>query len=262
MLLSLFSPQFGLFWAICPFPIIKYIRTFDQGGGTATLRPNQVTATATHHDRRSTTQRHEPRATRTPAGDSAAISHNVHMGERTWYNIPLSTAMPIPADFQHALMEKLFTQGIIIPSFLPWAAPVSLVKKKDGSMRLCIEYRQLNAVTVRDPFPLPRMDELLQALAGKRWFATLGLSSSYWQIEVKPEDRHKMAFILSSGLFEFKTLPMGLANAAATCRRVMQQVLQGLLGQHCLMYLDDVIIFGKTQDELLSNLSLVLQRYQ
>ncbi len=104
------------------------------------------------------------------------------MGERTWYNIPLTTAMPIPADFQHALMEKLFTQGIITPSFLPWAASTSM----------------------------------------KRWFATLGLSSSYWQIEVKPEDRHKMAFILPSGLFEFMTLPMGLANAAATCRRVMQ----------------------------------------
>ncbi len=106
------------------------------------------------------------------------------------------------------------------------------------------------------------MDELLQALAGKRYFATLDRFSSYWQIEVKPEDRHKTAFILPWGLFEFTTLPMGLANAAATRQRVMQQALQGLLGQHCLVYLDDVIVFGKTQDELLSNLSLVLQRYQ
>ncbi len=260
---------------------------FDQGGGTVTLRPNQVT------DVDVDSVALEPPEQPTMIDDVLPKDMNHELHERlreilrpfhttlTWadqairrtnvvqHAIGTGDAHPrrllarrIPFHFREepgALIEKSLTRGITTS---PWGAPVSLVKKKDGSNRLCIDYLQLNAVTVRDSFPLPRMDELLQALAGKRWFAILDLSGSYWKIEVKPEDRHKTASILPSGLFEFTTLPMGLANAAATCQRVMQQALQGLLGQHYLVYLDDVIVFGETQDELLSNLSLVLQRYQ
>nr|VZI45745.1 unnamed protein product [Spirometra erinaceieuropaei] len=126
----------------------------------------------------------------------------------------------------------------------------------------CIDYRQLNKVTVRDSFPIPRIDDTIDALVGASWFASLDLSHSYWQIEVRPEHRHKTAFILPTGLYQFNTLPMGLANATATCQRLMQFVLRNLLPQSCLVYLDDIIIHGKSVSHLLQNLSLVLQELQ
>ncbi len=102
------------------------------------------------------------------------------------------------------------------------------------------------------------MDEMLAALAGKRFFATLDLSSNYWQIEEAPEDKHKTAFILPSGLYEFNALPMGMVNATATCQRAMQSILEGLTPSVCLMYLDDVIIFGEAAGEHLNNVQAVL----
>ncbi len=140
------------------------------------------------------------------------VQHTIDTGGVRPCRIPARRIPFHVRDELDAMLEKLLTQGVINQSYSPWA----------GSGTLCINCRQLNAVTVLDSLPLPRMDGLLQTLAGKCWFATIDLSSSYWQIEVKPEDRHKTAFILPSGLFEFTTLPMGLANAAATCQRVMQ----------------------------------------
>nr|VZI32539.1 unnamed protein product [Spirometra erinaceieuropaei] len=155
----------------------------------------------------------------------------------------------IPFHFREELdkmVENMLQQGIIQPFSSPCAAPVTLVKKKDNSLRLCVDYRRLNAVTVRDAFPLPRMDDLVASMAGKKFFSNLDLSSSYWQIEVHPEDRAKTAFSLPSGLFEFTTLPIGLANAAATCQRLMQKLLKNLCPSKCLVYLDDVIVWGTT----------------
>nr|VZI47229.1 unnamed protein product [Spirometra erinaceieuropaei] len=156
----------------------------------------------------------------------------------------------------------MLLQGIIQPSSSPWAAPVTLVKKKDDSLRLCVDYRRLNAVTVRDAFPLPRLDGILASMAGKKFFSTLYLSSSYWQIEEHPEDRAKTTFALPSGLFEFTTLPMGLANVAATCQRLMQKLPKNLCPSKCLVYIDDVIVWGTTISELLDSLSEVLTRKQ
>nr|VZI48398.1 unnamed protein product [Spirometra erinaceieuropaei] len=133
----------------------------------------------------------------------------------------------IPPHFQTEVNEMIQTMldaGVIRPSRSPWASPVTLVPKKDGKLRFCIDYRRLNAVTTRDSFPLPRIDVTLDALAGARWFSTLDLKAGYWQVEVEPQDRPKTAFILPQGLFEFETMPFGLCNAAATFLRLMQSV--------------------------------------
>ena len=158
------------------------------------------------------------------------------------------------------LLDKMLKRDVIKPSKSPWASPVVLVKKKDGSTRFCIDYRRVNAVTRKDAYPLPRIDATLDTLAGSKWFSTLDLISGYWQVEVDPEDQDKTAFCTPNGLFEFKVMPFGLCNAPATFQRLMDMVLAGVQWSSCLVYLDDVIIVGKTFKEHLKNLREVFNR--
>ena len=111
---------------------------------------------------------------------------------------------------------------------IPWSSPVVLVTKKDGGTWFCVDYRRLNDVTVKDAYPLPRIDDTLDMLAGKQWFSTLDLASGYWQVSLSQEARVKTAFATHSGLFQFRVMPFGLCNAPATFERLMDRVLQGL----------------------------------
>ncbi|KER20294.1 hypothetical protein T265_11124 [Opisthorchis viverrini] len=143
----------------------------------------------------------------------------------------------------------MLKKKIVRLSSSPWSSPVVLVRKKDGSLRICVGYRQLNQVTERDSFPLPRVDDTIDAVAGSKWFSNLDLASGYWQVEVHPKDRCKTAFAVPSGLYEFETMPLCLANAPTTFQRLMQTVLAGLVPKCCLIYLDDIIVHDRTIDE-------------
>ena len=155
----------------------------------------------------------------------------------------------------------MLTGGQIDPSDSLWSSPVVLVTKKDGGTRFCVDYCRLNDATVKDAYPLPRIDDTLDMLAGKQWFSTLDLASGYWQVSLSQEARIKTAFATHSGLFQFKVMPFGFCNAPATFERLMDRVLQGIRWSHCLIYLDDIIIsFGSTFGDALDNLTLIFER--
>lgn len=155
---------------------------------------------------------------------------------------------------------KLLQEGKIEPSRSPWGAPVVLVRKKDGTLRFCIDFRRLNDCTKKDAYPLPRIDECLDCLSGSQWFCTLDLASGYWQVAMDPEDKEKTAFITHSGLYHWIVMPFGLCNAPATFCRLMETVLADIVWSRCLVYLDDIITFGKDFDTCLSNLTAVFIR--
>ena len=160
------------------------------------------------------------------------------------------------------LLQEMLDKGVVRPSNSPWASPVVLAKKKDGTIRFCMDYRRLNSVTRKDSFPLPRIDETLAALAGAKYFTTVDLQAGYWQIPMHPDDIEKTAFVTNEGLFESTVMPFGLANAPATFQRLMQFVLAGLLMEHCLCYIDDVIVFSSSFEEHLFDLDRVLDRFR
>ena len=135
-----------------------------------------------------------------------------------------------------------------------------MVKKKDGTLRFCLDYRKLNEVTTKDLYPLPRCDDVLEAMSGATFFSHLDLVRGYWQIGVEENDREKTAFSTSEGHFQFKRMPFGLTNAPATFQRAMNSILHGLTWTDCLVYLDDIVIFGKNLEEHHRRLELVLRR--
>ena len=157
-------------------------------------------------------------------------------------------------------VEKMLRDDVISPSNSPWASPVVLVRKKDGSLRYCVDYRKLNAVTIKDSYPLPRIDESLDMLGNAKYFTTLDLASGYWQIELTEDASEKSAFCTTTGLFQFNVMPFGLTNAPATFQRLMERVLAGLQWKICLVYIDDIIVFGRTVEEHLEQLQAVFSR--
>ncbi|GFS75321.1 retrovirus-related Pol polyprotein from transposon 17.6 [Trichonephila clavipes] len=158
------------------------------------------------------------------------------------------------------IIKDMKDNDVIEPSSSPWASPIVLVRKKDGSTRFCVDYCRLNDVTKKDSHPLPRIDDTLDTLAGNTWFSTLDLKSGYWQVELHPDDKDKTAFTTGKGLWQFKVMPFGLCNAPATFKRLMETVLGGLSYEAYLVYLDDIIIVGRSFEEHLKNIRHVLQK--
>lgn len=158
-------------------------------------------------------------------------------------------------------IEDMLDKGVIETSNSPWSSPIVLVKKKDGSIRFCIDYRKLNDVTIKDSYPIPRIDSTLDALAGAKWFSTIDLKSGYWQVKMAPDDKPKTAFsIPGGGHWQFLNMPFGLCNAGATFERLMEKVLSNLSWKICMVYLDDIIILSQTFDEHIINLKQVFHR--
>ena len=164
------------------------------------------------------------------------------------------------AEAEKQAIEDLKAKGVIRESTSPWASPIVLVAKKDGGVRPCVDYRRVNQLVKPDGFPLPRIQDCLDAVAGSSLFSTMDLTSGYFQIPVKREDIPKTAFVCKYGHFEMTRMPFGLNNAASTFQRTMELALQGLQWVTCLIYIDDVIVFGKDFDQHMQRLEEVLDR--
>ena len=152
----------------------------------------------------------------------------------------------------------MLREGVIEPAQSALASPVVLVPKSDGSLRFCVDYRRLNAMTIRDSYPLPRMDECIDSLGEASVFSTIDCNSGYWQIPVEEEDRDKTAFVCHAGLYRYKRMPFGLQNAPATFQRTLDILLLPFKWLSCLVYLDNVIVFSETVEEHFAHLDAIL----
>ncbi|GBG85009.1 hypothetical protein CBR_g39473 [Chara braunii] len=158
-----------------------------------------------------------------------------------------------------AQLDDLLAKGWIHPSYSPYGAPVLFVQKKNKDLRLCIDYRKLNAQTIKNAGPLPRIDDLLERLGGAKYFSKFDLKSGYHQIEIQPRDRHKTAFKMRYGHFEWIVMPFGLTNAPVTFQAAMTREFRDLLDRTVLIHLDDILVYTRTLDEHLEHLRAVLQ---
>jgi hypothetical protein len=156
-------------------------------------------------------------------------------------------------------LEEFLDKGFIRPSASPWGAPVLFVKKKDGSMRLCIDYRELNRVTIKNKYPLPRIDDLFDQLQGAQVFSKIDLRSGYHQLKIKSEDIPKTAFWTRYGHYEFLVMPFGLTNAPAVFMDLMNRVFHEYLDRFVIVFIDDILVYSKSLEEHEDHLRIVLQ---
>ncbi|GKC71849.1 putative reverse transcriptase domain-containing protein [Tanacetum coccineum] len=165
-----------------------------------------------------------------------------------------------PAEMQElsTQLQELSDRGFIRPSSSPWGAPVLFVKKKDGSFRMCIDYRELNKLTVKNRYPLPRIDDLFDQLQGSRVYSKIDLRSGYHQLRVREEDISKTAFRTRYGHYEFQVMPFGLTNAPAIFMDLMNRVCKPYLDRFVIVFIDDILIYSKSRKEHEGHLKLIL----
>ena len=193
-------------------------------------------------------------------GYTDRTSHVINVGDALPVKIPPRKTSFAEKELIEKTVSDLLRSGKIRGSNSPWASPIVLVKKKDGTMRFCIDYRRLNDVTVKDAYPLPRIEDALDYLNGAKYFSALDLASAYWQVAMHPDSIDKTAFATHIGLYEWLVMPFGLSNAPATCERLMEQLFQGLQWNGVLVYLDDLVAYGINWHQALDRLQVVFLR--
>ena len=157
-----------------------------------------------------------------------------------------------------AQLKDLLEKGFIRPSSSPWGAPVLFVRKKDGSLRMCIDYRQLNKVTVKNRYPLPRIDDLFDQLQGAMWFSKIDLRSGYHQVRIREEDIPKTTFRTRYGHYEFRAMSFGLTNAPVVFMNLMNNVFRSFLDLFVIVFIDDILVYSRTESEHADHLRIVL----
>ena len=182
-------------------------------------------------------------------GNTHLVEHTIDTGDAKPIAQPPRRVPLAFAEAEKKQIGKMLETGVVRSSTSLWASPVCLVRKPDGSARVCIDFRGLNAVTTPIQQPIPRTEDCLDSLAGGQIFSVGDGTSVYWQIAMKEEDIPKTAFTSRYGLLEFLRMPMGLKSAGATFQRLMEIALAGLQWVTCLIYLDDIIVFSKDFDE-------------
>ena len=194
-------------------------------------------------------------------GHTDQVKHRIRLTDDTPFKERHRRIPPSMIDEVRQHLQEMLDLDVIRKSESPYSSNVVLVKKGDKSLRFCLDLRRLNSLTIRDAYAIPRIEETLDALKGACWFSTLDLKSSYWQVEIAEEDKHKTAFTVGPlGFFECNRMPFGLTNAPATFQRLMESCMDDLYLKYCLLYLDDVVVYSKTYEEHLHRLEAVLQR--
>ena len=157
-------------------------------------------------------------------------------------------------------LAELMEKGFVRPSTSPWGSPVLFVKKKDGLMRMCIDYRELNKVTIKNKYPLPRIDNLLDQLKGAKYFSKIDLRSGYHQMKIREQDIPKTAFVTRHGQFEFTVVAFGLTNAPAYFMNMMNKIFMEELDRFVVVFIDDILVYSKTREEHEKHLRIVLEK--
>ena len=170
---------------------------------------------------------------------------------------------PIPPHYLEAFkksMKEMEEAGLIEVSKSPWSSPIHIVRKEGGAIRITQDFKKLNAVTIKDAYPLPNINNIVQSLSNAKLFTKLDLTHGYWQIGLSDKSKEYTAFTSEAGFHQFKVLPMGLSNACATFQRLMDEVMKDLIGNICFVYLDDVIVFSENEEEHFKNVKMVIER--
>ena len=192
-------------------------------------------------------------------GKTNLIEHHIETGSASPLRQP---PYRLPYAQRGAVLEELRemeTRGLIEPSTSEWSAPIVAVEKKDGTLRLCVDYRRLNNVTRTDAYPMPRIDELLDRIGQAKYITTMDLTRGYWQVPMAEQSQPKTAFTTPRGLYQFTVMPFGLCGAPATFQRLMDQLLHGLEG-YAAAYLDDIVVFSESWEEHRGHLLGVLEQ--
>ena len=197
----------------------------------------------------------------TDLGKTDLVTHTIKLTDDTPFKDSYRRIPPGLFEEVRAHLKEMLDAGAIRESESPYSSNVVLIRKKDGSLRLCIDFRKLNSRTIRDSYNLPRIDDTIDTLIGAKYFTKLDLRSGYWQVEVEESDKHKTAFTIGNlGFYECNRMAFGLTNAPATFQRLMERCMGEMNLKECLIFLDDILVFSSTFEEHLERLEAVFSR--
>lgn len=193
-------------------------------------------------------------------GRTDKVTHRIKLSDETPFKQRPRPIHPQDVDAVRTHLQELLESGVIRESESPFASPIVVVRKKNGSVRLCIDYRKLNLQTIKDAYALPKLEDAFTALSGSEWFSVLDLKSGYYQIEMEEADKDKTAFVCPLGFWEFNRMPQGVTNAPSTFQRLMEKCMGEMNLKEVLVFIDDLIIFAPTLEEHEARLMKVLNR--